>query len=60
MSAHGTLELILRDILRVITPLREDWSTRFQIIEELRAVVQSVESLRGTYAKLDSYSILLL
>ncbi|XP_057475650.1 protein HESO1 [Actinidia eriantha] len=47
MSAHGTLELILRDILRVITPLREDWTTRFQIIEELRAVVQSVESLRG-------------
>ena len=40
--------------------LREDWSTRFQIIEELRAVVQSVESLRGTYAKLDSHSILLL
>lgn len=42
------LEPTIRDILRVISPLREDWSPRFQIIDELRAVVQSVESLRGT------------
>ncbi|KAL6980589.1 Protein heso1 [Sarracenia purpurea var. burkii] len=44
---YSALELILRDILRVIIPLREDWSARFQIIAELQAVVQSVESLRG-------------
>lgn len=42
------LEPTIRDILRVISPLEEDWSPRFQIIDELRAVVQSVESLRGT------------
>ncbi|KAI8564116.1 hypothetical protein RHMOL_Rhmol03G0157200 [Rhododendron molle] len=47
MSSYGMLEPTIRDILRVISPLREDWSPRFQIIDELRAVVQSVESLRG-------------
>ncbi|XAR66245.1 Polynucleotide adenylyltransferase [Bertholletia excelsa] len=47
MSASGTLELTLRDILCVINPSEEDWSKRFQIINELRAVVQSMESFRG-------------
>ncbi|KAG5557829.1 hypothetical protein RHGRI_007913 [Rhododendron griersonianum] len=47
MSSYGMLEPTIRDILRVISPLGEDWSPRFQIIDELRAVVQSVESLRG-------------
>ncbi|KAA8534175.1 hypothetical protein F0562_031632 [Nyssa sinensis] len=47
MSANSVLDLTLREILRVINPLREDWSTRFHIIEELQNVVQSVESLRG-------------
>ncbi|KAL3521132.1 hypothetical protein ACH5RR_019281 [Cinchona calisaya] len=43
----GLLEPTLRNILCVINPLREDWSIRFNIIDELRAVVQSIESLRG-------------
>ncbi|XP_059628091.1 protein HESO1 [Cornus florida] len=47
MSVNSTLELALRDILHVINPLPEDWSTRYEIINELQAVVQSVESLRG-------------
>ncbi|KAH7855042.1 hypothetical protein Vadar_020590 [Vaccinium darrowii] len=47
MGSYRTLELTLRDILQVISPLREDWPPRFRILDELRAVVQSVESLRG-------------
>ncbi|GMP23118.1 hypothetical protein CsSME_00000840 [Camellia sinensis var. sinensis] len=47
MNDYNTLELTLRDILRVISPLEEDWAKRFQFINELRAVVESVESLRG-------------
>nr|XP_027104376.1 protein HESO1-like isoform X1 [Coffea arabica]XP_027104377.1 protein HESO1-like isoform X1 [Coffea arabica]XP_027104378.1 protein HESO1-like isoform X1 [Coffea arabica] len=47
MSGGQLLELTLRDILQVINPLREDWSIRFYIINELQAVVQSIESLRG-------------
>ncbi|XP_028065379.1 protein HESO1 [Camellia sinensis] len=47
MNDYSTLELTLRDILRVISPLEEDWAKRFQFINELRAVVESVESLRG-------------
>ncbi|KAL8552021.1 hypothetical protein ACS0TY_000905 [Phlomoides rotata] len=41
------LECTLRDILQSINPLREDWDVRFHMINEIRAVVQSVESLRG-------------
>ncbi|KAL8539096.1 hypothetical protein ACS0TY_000910 [Phlomoides rotata] len=41
------LECTLRDILQSINPLREDWDVRFRMINEIRAVVQSVESLRG-------------
>uniref|UniRef100_A0A5B7C9F7 Putative poly(A) RNA polymerase cid11 n=1 Tax=Davidia involucrata TaxID=16924 RepID=A0A5B7C9F7_DAVIN len=47
MSAYNVLELTLWEILRVINPLGEDWSTRFHIINELRDVIKSVESLRG-------------
>ncbi|KAI5670609.1 hypothetical protein M9H77_10973 [Catharanthus roseus] len=47
MSACSLLEPTLRDILRVINPLREDWNIRFHIINELRSVILSIESLRG-------------
>ncbi|KAK3031927.1 hypothetical protein RJ639_036723 [Escallonia herrerae] len=46
MNANNLLELTLRDILNVINPSRDDWSIRFRIIEELRDVIQSIESLR--------------
>ncbi|GMP69268.1 hypothetical protein CsSME_00028591 [Camellia sinensis var. sinensis] len=46
MSAYSTLELTLSEILRVVNPLRDDRLARHQIINELRVVVQSVESLR--------------
>lgn len=47
MNADGVLEPTLKDILEVIKPLREDWAVRSKIIEELKDVVESVESLRG-------------
>ncbi|KAM7499300.1 hypothetical protein LguiA_023714 [Lonicera macranthoides] len=47
MSAYKLLELTLVDILRVINPSSEDRSIRRRVIEELRTVVHSVESLRG-------------
>ncbi|BFG22726.1 hypothetical protein CerSpe_090000 [Prunus speciosa] len=47
MSAQSALENTLKEILRVVKPLREDWTTRLQIIDELRGAVESVESLRG-------------
>lgn len=49
MSACGSLDPAIRDILYVINPSREDWAIRFRLIEELKSVVQSVESLRGNY-----------
>ncbi|EEF38140.1 zinc finger protein, putative [Ricinus communis] len=47
MNAHSVLEPILRDTLEVIKPLREDWAVRSKIIEELKDVIASIESLRG-------------
>ncbi|KAK9282952.1 hypothetical protein L1049_011177 [Liquidambar formosana] len=47
MSVYDILELTLKQILPVIKPLRNDFVTRLQIIDEFRAVVESVESLRG-------------
>lgn len=47
MSAYSALEPPLREILRVIIPLGEDWAVRFQIINDLKAIVGSVDSLRG-------------
>ncbi|CAI9774850.1 unnamed protein product [Fraxinus pennsylvanica] len=47
MNGYNLLETTLRDVLHAINPLREDWTIRFQIIDELRAVVESIESLRG-------------
>ncbi|XVE69236.1 hypothetical protein DITRI_Ditri09bG0136100 [Diplodiscus trichospermus] len=47
MNSYSQVESTLKEILEVIKPLREDWVTRFKIIDELREVVQSMESLRG-------------
>ncbi|OMO59090.1 putative zinc finger protein [Corchorus capsularis] len=47
MNSFSQVESTLKEILDVIKPLREDWVTRFKIIDELREVVQSMESLRG-------------
>ncbi|KAI4384492.1 hypothetical protein MLD38_002642 [Melastoma candidum] len=41
------LESVIHGILKVVEPNPEDWKIRFQVIEELRSVVESVESLRG-------------
>ncbi|XP_031383996.1 protein HESO1 [Punica granatum] len=38
---------IINGILAEIKPQQEDWAIRFQVIDELRKVVESVESLRG-------------
>lgn len=40
-------ERTLKDILQAINPLREDWNARFLMRDEIRAVVESLESLRG-------------
>lgn len=47
MSAHAVLDHVLKDILHAITPLHEDWVIRFQIIDDLRLVVESMENFRG-------------
>ncbi|KAF2296109.1 hypothetical protein GH714_036175 [Hevea brasiliensis] len=47
MNGYNTLEPTLKDMLKVIKPLQEDWDVRSKIIEELKDVVTSVESLRG-------------
>ncbi|KAG8380743.1 hypothetical protein BUALT_Bualt06G0047800 [Buddleja alternifolia] len=47
MNGYNMLELTFRDILRSINPLNDDWSIRFHIITEIRAIVESIESLRG-------------
>ncbi|GMI80756.1 hypothetical protein HRI_001744900 [Hibiscus trionum] len=47
MNPYRQVESTLKEILEVIKPLQEDWITRFKIIDELREIVQSIESLRG-------------
>ncbi|KAE8683097.1 S-adenosyl-L-methionine-dependent methyltransferases superfamily protein isoform 1 [Hibiscus syriacus] len=47
MNSYRQVESTLKEILEVIKPLQEDWVTRFKIIDELREIVQSIESLRG-------------
>ena len=47
MNANGVLEHTLGDILAVVKPVNDDWVARFQIIDEFREVVGSLESLRG-------------
>nr|GMD59061.1 protein HESO1 [Ipomoea batatas] len=47
MNGYSPLEHTLRYIICAISPSKDDWSIRFQLIEELRAVVEPIESLRG-------------
>ncbi|KAJ9553417.1 hypothetical protein OSB04_017462 [Centaurea solstitialis] len=47
MNSHHPLELALRNILHVVNPTQDDWNKRFQIINDLQAVVQTLEILRG-------------
>lgn len=47
MNNFNQVELILRDILRAINPSDDDWALRFHILNEVRNVVGSIESLRG-------------
>ncbi|MED6191950.1 Protein heso1, variant 2 [Stylosanthes scabra] len=47
MSKYGMLDNVLNDILKAVTPLQEDWAIRFGIVNDLRLVAESVESLRG-------------
>lgn len=47
MDSYSVIESTLKEILKVIVPPREDWVTRLKVIDELRNVVQSMESLRG-------------
>ncbi|KAG6734895.1 hypothetical protein I3842_01G293000 [Carya illinoinensis] len=51
MGADSALEHVLREILRVVQPLHEDQVKRYQVIDELRRVIESVESLRGATVK---------
>lgn len=51
MSTHGMLDIVLNDILHVVTPSQEDWAVRFAIINDLQSIVESVESLRGELSK---------
>lgn len=59
MSSYITLEHILKEILQVVKPQQHDRSTRDQVIEELRIVLESVESLRGNLSFHDSVTRLL-
>ncbi|KAK1415541.1 hypothetical protein QVD17_31324 [Tagetes erecta] len=47
MDSHNSLAIALNDILQVVNPTGDDWSTRFQVINDLKSVVQSVDILRG-------------
>ncbi|RAL54880.1 hypothetical protein DM860_013576 [Cuscuta australis] len=47
MDVKSPLEQTLQYVLRKINPSKDDWSFRVQIIEELRAIVQPIDSLRG-------------
>ncbi|GAB2232621.1 hypothetical protein Droror1_Dr00011664 [Drosera rotundifolia] len=47
MNTPTVLDLALWEILHAINPTKEDWDKRLQVIDEFRAVVSTVESLRG-------------
>lgn len=49
MGTSNIMEQTLKEIIEVLTPSLEDAGERFQIINDLQGVVQSVESLRGDF-----------
>ncbi|XP_024029235.1 protein HESO1 isoform X2 [Morus notabilis] len=55
MSGKGVLEHTLKEILVVLKPISNDWLARFQIINEIRGVVGSLESLKGASATVEPF-----
>lgn len=55
MSFYGLVEHTLGEILLLINPTRDDWGMRLHIIEDVRAAVQTVESLKGNLPSLTYY-----
>lgn len=47
MNRNPILDPTLQEILQVIKPTRADWDTRINVLDQLRTVLQSLESLRG-------------
>ncbi|CAN7062664.1 hypothetical protein IGI04_016873 [Brassica rapa subsp. trilocularis] len=47
MNRNPVLDPTLQEILQVVKPTRADWDTRISVLDQLRNVLQSVESLRG-------------
>ncbi|KAG2285299.1 hypothetical protein Bca52824_044903 [Brassica carinata] len=47
MNRNPVLDPTLQEILQVVKPTRADWDTRITVLDQLRDVLQSVESLRG-------------
>ncbi|KAF8022095.1 hypothetical protein BT93_G2288 [Corymbia citriodora subsp. variegata] len=47
MGAYRALNFVINDILTAVQPQQQDWVIRAHIIDELRKVIESVESLRG-------------
>ncbi|KAI7735076.1 hypothetical protein M8C21_004945 [Ambrosia artemisiifolia] len=47
MNSNHSLATTLNDILQVLNPTEGDWAKRFQVINDLQAVVQTVDILRG-------------
>ncbi|KAJ0718800.1 putative polynucleotide adenylyltransferase [Helianthus annuus] len=47
MNSSHSLAATLSDILQVVNPTEGDWAKRFQIINDLQSVVQTVDILRG-------------
>lgn len=47
MNGYNHVEPTLSSILRAIYPSNEDWTARFHIIHDIRAIVGSIDSLRG-------------
>ncbi|CAH8376412.1 unnamed protein product [Eruca vesicaria subsp. sativa] len=47
MNRNPILDPTLQEILQVVKPTRADWDIRITVLDQLRNVLQSVESLRG-------------
>lgn len=47
MNGYNLVQPTLSYILCKINPSDDDWTARSHIIHEIRAIVESIESLRG-------------
>lgn len=50
MNRNPILDPTLQEILQVVKPTRADWDTRISVIDQLRTVLESLESLRGDHS----------